>query len=347
MKEDRILLSHGSGGKLSYNLTKDLFLSNFNNSYLEKLDDGALLNIEGLKLAYTTDSYTVDPLFFKGGNIGELAVYGTVNDLAMCGATPLYLSCSFIIEEGFSLSLLEKIVLSMSEASVIARVDIVTGDTKVVNRGAADKIFINTSGLGIVKEGVNISGSNAKVGDVVILNGPIGSHGIAVLSEREGLKFGTDIKSDTAPLSSLVVDMLEVSKDIHVLRDPTRGGLSTSLNEIALSSKVDVEINEGDIPIQEEVRAACEILGYDPLYLANEGKLVAFVPSEIAPNILKKMRKNRYGKESKIIGRVVKESEGKVCRVVKESEGKVCLNTTIGGKRIVDMLTGEQLPRIC
>lgn len=336
MEEKKILLSHGSGGKLSYNLTKDLFLSNFNNSYLEKLDDGALLNIEGLKLAYTTDSYTVDPLFFKGGNIGELAVYGTVNDLAMCGATPLYLSCSFIIEEGFSLSLLEKIVLSMSEASVIARVDIVTGDTKVVNRGAADKIFINTSGLGIVKEGVNISGSNAKVGDVVILNGPIGSHGIAVLSEREGLKFGTDIKSDTAPLSSLVVDMLEVSKDIHVLRDPTRGGLSTSLNEIALSSKVDVEINEGDIPIQEEVRAACEILGYDPLYLANEGKLVAFVPSEIAPNILKKMRKNRYGKESKIIG-----------RVVKESEGKVYLNTTIGGKRIIDMLTGEQLPRIC
>ena len=336
MKEDRILLSHGSGGKLSYNLTKDLFLSNFNNPYLEKLDDGALLNIEGLKLAYTTDSYTVDPLFFKGGNIGELAVYGTVNDLAMCGATPLYLSCSFIIEEGFSLSLLEKIVLSMREASVIARVDIVTGDTKVVNRGAADKIFINTSGLGIVKEGVNISGSNAKIGDVVILNGPIGGHGIAVLSEREGLEFGTDIKSDTAPLSSLVVDMLEVSKDIHVLRDPTRGGLSTSLNEIALSSKVDVEINEGDIPIQEEVRAACEILGYDPLYLANEGKLVAFVPSEIAPNILKKMRKNRYGKESKIIG-----------RVVKESEGKVYLNTTIGGKRMIDMLTGEQLPRIC
>ncbi len=336
MKEDRILLSHGSGGKLSYNLTKDLFLSNFNNPYLEKLDDGALLNIEGLKLAYTTDSYTVDPLFFKGGNIGELAVYGTVNDLAMCGATPLYLSCSFIIEEGFSLSLLEKIVLSMSEASVIARVGIVTGDTKVVNRGAADKIFINTSGLGIVKEGVNISGSNAKIGDVVILNGPIGGHGIAVLSEREGLEFGTDIKSDTAPLSSLVVDMLEVSKDIHVLRDPTRGGLSTSLNEIALSSKVDVEINEGDIPIQEEVRAACEILGYDPLYLANEGKLVAFVPSEIAPNILKKMRKNRYGKESKIIG-----------RVVKESEGKVYLNTTIGGKRMIDMLTGEQLPRIC
>jgi hydrogenase expression/formation protein HypE len=294
-----------------------LVLPNFNNPYLKRLDDGAVLDIEGVKLAYTTDSYTVDPLFFKGGNIGELAVYGTVNDLAMCGATPLYLSCSFIIEEGFSL-------------------DIVTGDTKVVNKGAADKIFINTSGVGTVEEGVNISGSNAKVGDVIIINGPIGSHGIAVLSEREGLKFETEIKSDTAPLSSLVADMLKVSKDIHVLRDPTRGGLSTSLNEIALSSKVDVEINESDIPIQEEVRAACEILGYDPLYLANEGKLVAFIPSEIAPEVFKKMRKNKYGKESKIIG-----------RVVKKSEGKVYLNTAIGGKRIVDMLTGEQLPRIC
>jgi hydrogenase expression/formation protein HypE len=205
-----------------------------------------------------------------------------------------------------------------------------------VNKGAADKIFINTSGVGTVEEGVNISGSNAKVGDVIIINGPIGSHGIAVLSEREGLKFETEIKSDTAPLSSLVADMLKVSKDIHVLRDPTRGGLSTSLNEIALSSKVDVEINESDIPIQEEVRAACEILGYDPLYLANEGKLVAFIPSEIAPEVFKKMRKNKYGKESKIIG-----------RVVKKSEGKVYLNTAIGGKRIVDMLTGEQLPRIC
>src|SRR5665648_877357 len=269
MKEDKILLSHGSGGKLSFNLIKKLVLPNFNNPYLKRLDDGAILDIEGLKLAFTTDSYTVDPLFFKGGNIGELAVYGTVNDLAMCGATPLYLRCSSIIEEGFSLNLLEKIVLSMKAASAIAKVDIVTGDTKVVNKGAADKIFINTSGVGIVKEGVNISGSNAKVGDVVMINGPIGSHGIAVLSEREGLKFETDIKSDTTPLSSLVADILEVSKDIHVLRDPTRGGLSTTLNEIALSSKVDVEINEGNIPIQEEVRAACEILGYDPLYTSD------------------------------------------------------------------------------
>jgi len=336
MKKDKILLSHGSGGKLSYNLIKELFLANFNNIYLKKLDDGALLNINGLNLAYTTDSYTVDPLFFKGGNIGELAVYGTVNDLAMCGATPLYLSCSFIIEEGIPLSLLKKIVLSMKEASVIARVDIVTGDTKVVNKGAADKIFINTTGIGIVEEGVNISGNNARVGDLILINGPIGNHGISVLSEREGLKFETAIKSDTAPLSSLVADMLEVSKDIHVLRDPTRGGLSTTLNEIALSSNVEIEIDEENISVQEGVKAACEILGYDPLYLANEGKLVAFVSPEVAPEVLKKMRKNKFGKESKIIG-----------RVTKKSEGKVYLRTTIGGKRIVDMLTGEQLPRIC
>jgi len=336
MKEDRILLSHGSGGKLSYNLIKELFLANFNNIYLKKLDDGALLNIGSLNLAYSTDSYTVDPLFFNGGNIGELAVYGTVNDLAMCGATPLYLSCSFIIEEGILLSLLKKIVLSMKEASAIAKVDIVTGDTKVVNKGAADKIFINTTGIGIVEEGVNISGSNAQVGDIIIINGPIGNHGIAVLSEREGLKFETDINSDVAPLSSLVADMLEISKDIHVLRDPTRGGLSTTLNEIALSSNVEIEIDEENIPVQEGVRAACEILGYDPLYMANEGKLVAFVSPEVASEVLKKMRKNKYGKESKIIG-----------KVTKKSEGKVYLRTTIGGKRIVDMLTGEQLPRIC
>ena len=336
MKEDKILLSHGSGGKLSYNLTKDLFLANFDNPHLKKLDDGAILNINGLKLAYTTDSYTVDPLFFNGGDIGELAVNGTVNDLSMCGAEPLYLSCGFILEEGIAFTLLQKIVESMKRAANIAKVNIVTGDTKVVNKGAVDKIFINTSGIGVIKKGINISGSNAQIGDLIIINGTIGDHGITVLSEREGLKFETTIKSDTAPLSSLVKDMLNVSKDIHVLRDPTRGGLSTTLNEIALSSKVDIEINEGDIPIQEEVRAACEILGYDPLYLANEGKLVAFVPSEIAPEILKKMRKSKYGKESKIIG-----------RVARKSEGKVYLNTGIGGKRIVDMLTGEQLPRIC
>jgi len=336
MKEEKILLSHGSGGKLSYNLTKDLFLSNFDNPYLKKLDDGAILNINGLKLAYTTDSYTVDPLFFNGGNIGELAVNGTVNDLSMCGAVPLYLSCGFILEEGIPLSLLRRIVESMKRAANIAKVNIVTGDTKVVNKGAVDKIFINTSGIGLIKNGIDISGSNAQMGDLIIINGTIGDHGITVLSEREELKFETTIKSDTAPLSSLVNDMLSVSRDIHVLRDPTRGGLATTLNEIALSSKATIEINEENIPIQEGVRAACEILGYDPLYLANEGKLVAFVSPEVSSEVLEKMKKNRYGKESKIIG-----------RVIKKSEGKVYLNTKIGGERIVDMLTGEQLPRIC
>ena len=336
MKEDRILLGHGSGGKLSYNLVKELFLSNFDNIYLEKLDDGAILNVNGLKLAYSTDSYTVDPLFFKGGNIGDLAIYGTVNDLAMCGAKPLYLSCSFIIEEGMSLNLLKKIVLSMKKAAIKAKVVIVTGDTKVVNKGAVDKIFINTTGIGIIKEGIEISGSNAQEGDFIIINGPIGNHELAVLSEREGLKFETGIQSDVAPLSDLVEDLLEFGKNIHVLRDLTRGGLSTVLNEITLSSKVEIEIEEEKIPIHEEVKAACEILGYDPLYLANEGKLVVFVSPDEVNKVLQRMRNNKYGRESEIIG-----------KVVKKTQGKVILCTAIGGKRIIDMLTGEQLPRIC
>ena len=336
MKEKKILLSHGSGGKLSYQLIRDLFVSNFENDYLKRLDDGAILKINDLNLAFSTDSYTVDPLFFQGGNIGELAVHGTVNDLAMCGAHPLYLTCSFIIEEGLPIKILEKIVLSMKKASVNAGVKIVTGDTKVVNKGAVDKIFINTSGIGIIKEGINISGKNARTGDIVITNGTIGDHGITVLSEREGLKFETTLRSDTAPLASLVSDMMEVSDNIHVLRDPTRGGLSTALNEIAMSSEVEIEIDEEKIPIREGVRAACEILGYDPLYLANEGKLIAFVSPEDSLKVLQKMKSNKYGKESKIIG-----------RVTQKSLGRVFLKTKIGGKRIVDMLTGEQLPRIC
>ena len=336
MKEKKILLSHGSGGKLSYQLIRDLFVSNFENDYLKRLDDGAILKINDLNLAFSTDSYTVDPLFFQGGNIGELAVHGTVNDLAMCGAHPLYLTCSFIIEEGLPIEILEKIVLSMKKASVNAGVKIVTGDTKVVNKGAVDKIFINTSGIGTIKEGINISGKNARTGDIVITNGTIGDHGITVLSEREGLKFETTLRSDTAPLASLVSDMMEDSDNIHVLRDPTRGGLSTTLNEIAMSSEVEIEIDEEKIPIREGVRAACEILGYDPLYLANEGKLIAFVSPEDSLKVLQKMKSNKYGKESKIIG-----------RVTQKSLGRVFLKTKIGGKRIVDMLTGEQLPRIC
>ena len=336
MKEKKILLSHGSGGKLSYQLIRDLFVSNFENDYLKRLDDGAILKIKDVNLAFSTDSYTVDPLFFKGGNIGELAVHGTVNDLAMCGACPLYLTCSFIIEEGLPIKILEKIVLSMKKASVNAGVKIVTGDTKVVNKGAVDKIFINTSGIGIIKEGINISGKNARTGDIVITNGTIGDHGITVLSEREGLKFETTLRSDTAPLASLVSDMMEVSDNIHVLRDPTRGGLSTTLNEIAMSSEVEIEIEEENIPIKEGVRAACEILGYDPFYLANEGKLIAFVSQEDSFKVLQKMKKHKFGKESMIIG-----------KVTQKSSGRVYLKTKIGGKRIVDMLTGEQLPRIC
>ena len=321
---------------MSYRLIRDLFVSNFENDYLKRLDDGAILKINDLNLAFSTDSYTVDPLFFQGGNIGELAVHGTVNDLAMCGAHPLYLTCSFIIEEGLPIKILEKIVVSMKKASVNAGVKIVTGDTKVVNKGAVDKIFINTSGIGIIKEGINISGKNARTGDIVITNGTIGDHGITVLSEREGLKFETTLRSDTAPLASLVSDMMEISDNIHVLRDPTRGGLSTTLNEIAMSSEVEIEIDEEKIPIREGVRAACEILGYDPLYLANEGKLIAFVSPEDSLKVLQKMKSNKYGKESKIIG-----------RVTQKSLGRVFLKTKIGGKRIVDMLTGEQLPRIC
>jgi len=336
MEEEKILLSHGSGGKLSYQLIRDLFLSNFENNFLNRLDDGAILKFKDLNIAYSTDSYTVDPLFFQGGNIGDLAVHGTVNDLAMCGACPLYLTCAFIIEEGLPKKILEKIVFSMKEASENAGVKIVTGDTKVVNKGAADKIFINTSGIGIVKKGINISGRNARIGDIIITNGSIGDHGITILSEREGLEFKTSLQSDTAPLASLVADMLEVSDKVHVLRDPTRGGLSTTLNEIADSSGVEIEIDEDKIPIKEGVRAACEILGYDPLYLANEGKLIAFVSPEDSEKILKKMKNHQFGKESKVIG-----------RVVQKSKGRVYLNTKIGGKRIVDMLTGEQLPRIC
>jgi len=336
MKENKILLSHGSGGRLSYELIKNLFLTNFKSDYLKRLDDGAILDFKDLNLAFSTDSYTVDPLFFQGGNIGELAIHGTVNDLAMCGANPLYLTCSFIIEEGLPMDILEKIVHSMKNASIEAGVEIVTGDTKVVNKGAADKIFINTSGIGVIKKGINISGKNARIGDFVLVNGTIGDHGITILSEREGLQFETSIKSDTAPLSSLVSDMLSVSNKIHVLRDPTRGGLSTTLNEIAMSSGVEIEIEEDKIPILEGVSAACEILGYDPLYLANEGKLIAFVSPEDALKVINKMKKNQYGKDAKIIG-----------RVTKKSSGHVYLKTQIGGKRILDMLTGEQLPRIC
>ena len=335
MRSDRILLSHGSGSRASHELIEKLFLPAFSNPELDRMNDQAILDVNGSRLAYTTDSYVVDPIFFPGGDIGKLAVCGTVNDLAMSGAVPLYLSVGFIIEEGFLIDELQRVINSMKKAAEEASVKIVTGDTKVVNKGHADKLFINTSGIGVVGEDVDISGSNAKAGDKVIISGSIGDHGIAVLSKREGLEFDSPITSDCAPLNSLVADMLSVTEDIHCLRDPTRGGVATTLNELASQSSVGIVIEEEKLPIKNAVRGACELLGYDPLYVANEGKLVAIVPAEDAPQVLMKMRENKYGHNAQIIGEVVAEPE------------RVLLKTVIGGTRIVDMLAGELLPRIC
>jgi hydrogenase expression/formation protein HypE len=287
-------------------------------------------------VAFTTDSYVVKPLFFNGGDIGRLAVCGTVNDLAMVGATPLYLSAGFIIEEGLELDVLREVVASMRASAQEAVVEIVAGDTKVVEKGGADQLFINTAGLGLVPQGVDISASNARPGDLVIVSGAIGDHGIAVLSEREGLAFKTELESDVAPLNHLVAAMLQASPHIHVLRDPTRGGLGTSLNEIALQSQVGIAIEEHRIPVHDGVHAACEMLGYDPLYVANEGKLVAVIGREDVDQILEAMRAHPYAQEAAIIG-----------EITAEPKGKVLLRTGIGGTRIVDMLAGEILPRIC
>ena len=333
--KDKILLAHGSGGKLAHELIEKNFLKAFANPFLAKLDDSAVFELSG-RLAFTTDSYVVSPIFFPGGNIGELAVYGTVNDLAMSGAQPLYLSLSFIIEEGLPQSELNEIVDSVQRAAQDAKVKIVTGDTKVVQRGNADKLFINTAGVGIIPEGVNISGSKAKPGDKVILSGTIGDHGIAVLSQREGLSFSTQLESDCAPLNGLVAEMLEASPNIHCLRDPTRGGLATTLNELAKQSKVGIRIEEEKVPVREEVLAACEMLGFDPLYVANEGKLVAIVAGEDTNKVLEAMRRNRYGKDAIIIG-----------EVRAEHPGRVVMKTILGASRIIDMLVGDLLPRIC
>ncbi len=334
-KDEKILLAHGSGGRLSHDLVEKGIVPAFDNPLLSKLDDSAVFEVKG-RLAFTTDSYIVTPIFFPGGDIGRLAVCGTVNDLAMSGAVPLYLSVSFIIEEGLPLSDLGRIVASIHEAAEEAGVKVVTGDTKVVNKGSADKIFINTSGVGVVPEGVNISGSNARPGDKLILSGPIGDHGIAVMSEREGLNFSTLIKSDCAPLNRLVAEMLKASTEIHALRDPTRGGLATTLNEFAAQSRVGILIHEDMIPVRDEVRAACEMLGFDPLHVANEGRLVAAVAPDDAERVLEAMRQNKYGSEASIIG-----------EVRKEHPGRVIMRTRLGASRIVDMLVGELLPRIC
>lgn len=334
-KFEKILLAHGSGGKLAHELVEEIFVKAFDNPILAKLDDSAAIDFSG-RLAFTTDSYVVSPIFFPGGDIGKLAVCGTVNDLAMCGAKPLYLSLSLIIEEGLTQSELKTIVGSVQRAAKESGVKIVTGDTKVVHRGSADKLFINTAGIGIVPEGVDISGSSAKPGDKVLLSGPIGDHGIAVLSKREGISFSTQLESDCAPLNSLVAEMLNASSNIHCMRDPTRGGLATTLNELAKQSKVSIRIDEKKVPVRGEVLAACEMLGLDPLYVANEGKLVAIVPAEEADKFLKAMQGNHYGKEASLIG-----------EVIEKTPGRVVLRTTIGASRIVDMMVGDPLPRIC
>jgi hydrogenase expression/formation protein HypE len=336
MAWDKILLDHGSGGRSSHELIDRIFLPRFQNPLLNEMNDSAVFELEGAKLAFTTDSYVVTPIFFPGGDIGSLAVCGTVNDLAMRGARPCYLSVGFILEEGFPIKDLELILLSMEKAAKEAEIQVVTGDTKVVPKGAADKIFINTSGIGLIPKGINIAGQNAQAGDAVLISGSIGDHGLTILSRREGLSFESPLKSDAAPLNHLVSRMLEVCPRIHVLRDPTRGGLATTLNEIARQSRVGLEIWEEAVPLHAGVLAAAEILGLDPFYMANEGKLIALMPQSEAEAVLEAMKKNPYGREAAIIG-----------EVKAENPGKVVVKTVIGGKRLMDMLTGEQLPRIC
>jgi hydrogenase expression/formation protein HypE len=331
-----IVLAHGSGGKMSQDLLQTVILPLFRNDLLTPLHDGAVFSLDGARLAFSTDSSVVSPIFFPGGDIGKLAVHGTVNDLAMCGATPKYLSASFILEEGLAMDDFQRVVQSMREAADASGVALVTGDTKVVDRGKADKIFINTSGIGVVPADARIDPRRAAPGDKILLSGSIASHGIAIMSVREGLEFETEIASDTAPLPGLVQAILAVTHDVHVLRDPTRGGLSSALCEISQAARVGMRLEEARIPIEEEVKGACEMLGLDPLYVANEGKLVAIVPADRADRVLAAMRNHPLGRQAVVIG-----------EVTADHAGFVLMKTRIGGSRVVDMLSGEQLPRIC
>lgn len=331
-----VIMGHGSGGKLSHDLIAARFLPAFDNTALHAGNDAGVVQISCANLAISTDSHVVWPLFFPGGDIGKLAICGTVNDVAMMGAQPLYLTVGFILEEGLEIGLLEKVVESMQVAAAEAGVQIVAGDTKVVERGKADGLYINTAGVGVMLPATNIDGARAQPGDVVIVSGSLGDHGIAVLGARGELGFETDIQSDVAPLNHLVMAMLETSDHVHVLRDPTRGGLATTLNEIAGQSAKGITIYEDKIPLRPAVRAACEMLGFDPLYIANEGKLIAIVAREDADKVLEVMRQTPYGAEATIIG-----------EVTAEPAGRVLLKTTFGSTRIVDMLMGEMLPRIC
>jgi hydrogenase expression/formation protein HypE len=331
-----ILLAHGSGGKLSHRLIEEVFLKAFTNPLLAPLNDQALFDSPESTLAFTTDSYVVSPLFFPGGDIGKLSVCGTINDLAVGGAEPLYLSASFILEEGTDIEELKRVVDSMAHTALEAGVKIVTGDTKVVERGKGDKIFINTTGIGVVKDGIDLSPTHIRPGDAVIVSGTTGDHGIAIMTHREGIMMETPVESDCAALHGLVKDILSGAKGVKAMRDPTRGGLATILNELASSSGCAMHVREEAIPIKDEVRGACELLGFDPLYLANEGKLVAVVSKGSADKVLEVMKANPLGREAAIIG-----------KVAEEPRGKVILETSIGNRRIIEKLTGEQLPRIC
>ncbi len=331
-----IHLSHGDGGIKTGELINNLLLKYIGNNTLDRLEDSAVLKGTDKRIAFTTDSFVVDPIFFPGGDIGKLSICGTINDLATTGCVPAALSLSFILEEGFPVPDFKKILASIRNTLDEAKVDIVTGDTKVVNRGSADKIFINTSGIGLIDSGLDISPAKIKTGDRIIINGSIADHGIAILSQRKEFNFKSNILSDCAPLSSLVRDMLEASTGIHTLRDATRGGLATVLFELANRSKTNINIYQDRIPVKREVLGVCEFLGLDPLYIANEGKMVAIVKKDDAELVLSAMKKNKYGKDSQIIG-----------EISEEGEGRVILNTNLGTRRILDLHYSEQLPRIC
>jgi hydrogenase expression/formation protein HypE len=333
---DKVLMAHGGGGTLSHQLIHKMFFDHFDNEYLRSEHDGAVYQVENHRFAFTTDSYVVRPIFFPGGDIGELAVYGTVNDLAVCGAVPQYISAGFIIEEGFDIEELWQVVQSIKRAADRCQVKIVTGDTKVVDRGKGDKIYINTSGVGMVMSGVRISDSRIRPGDKIIINGGIAEHGIAILSAREEFDFKISVQSDSAPLNHLIKKLLEKYPDIHMMRDPTRGGVSSALNEIAQKANLGIQLDENAIPIKEEIKGICEVLGLDPLYIANEGKFLLFVSADVAENILELMRADSLGENGSIIG-----------QVVEDHPGRVIMKTHIGSNRVVDMMSGEQLPRIC
>ena len=336
MRAEKILLAHGSGGTMMKELIEELFVAEFGDETLRKMDDAAALDFPGARLAFSTDTYTVDPLFFPGADIGRLAVCGTVNDVATSGATPLYLSVGFVLEEGVAVEDLRRILVSMRDAAAEAGVRIVTGDTKVVEKGKGDGVFVNTAGIGALADGVDLSGSHCRPGDVVLLSGTLGDHGIAVISTREGLSFSTDIRSDAAPLNRLVAAVLAAAPDVRCFRDPTRGGLASTLNELADASRVSITVDETAVPVRDQVRGACEMLGYDVFQVANEGKMVAVVPADQAEAALSAMRSAPYGEDAAVVG-----------TVAEAPAGKVYVKTGFGATRIMDMLVGEQLPRIC